>query len=224
MAFGNVLGTLSGSNVSVPATFSATGSVAVVQGDLIISVIAEQTSLTVSAVTDNLGNVYTAQNAGTDAGTSTGRMFYSRVSKPGTLTSVDATCTASGDDAAHAVVCFAGPFSTPPIDRNIANGASDISSPFTGPATGTLAQAVELILSWAVLANTVNPPDWVGSGSLVKRLGVSPSTVIGAVIGSYVVAATTTQTPAWTGTNPSTDDVLGVATFMQEFPFGQGIM
>ena len=47
----------------------------------------QQTSLTVTAVTDNLGNTYSATNAGSDNGNITGRAFYSRVTVPGTLTS-----------------------------------------------------------------------------------------------------------------------------------------
>src|SRR5258707_148904 len=88
MAFGDVRGTLNGAGVSTTNPSDATGSVSVSVGDLIVAVFGEQVALGVTAATDNLGNTYTAQNAGTDSGASTGRMFYSRATVAGTLTAV----------------------------------------------------------------------------------------------------------------------------------------
>ena len=93
MAFGGLrTGTQpTGGNNSIPNPLPASGSVVVSIGDLIVAVIAQQTALTVTAVTDNLGNTYTAQNAGTLVSTTiSGRMFYSRVTVAGTLTTVNA--------------------------------------------------------------------------------------------------------------------------------------
>jgi hypothetical protein len=69
MAFGGLKGTLVGGNNSIPNPLPATGSVAVVVGDLVVALCTQQTALTVTAAADNLGNTYAAQNAGTLAST-----------------------------------------------------------------------------------------------------------------------------------------------------------
>src|SRR5688572_1928328 len=135
MAFGDVKGTFTANAVSITNPFVAAGSVAVVVGDLIFAVINQQTALTATACADNLGNTYTATNAGVDSGTSTGRAFYSRVTVAGTITFVRFTTTASANNVTGVAVSFEGPFTSPPIDANPAN-VSDVASPFTGPATG----------------------------------------------------------------------------------------
>ena len=114
----------------------------VITGDLIYAVITQETNNTVTAMTDNLGNTYTACNAGSDVGAITGRAYYTIVTVPGLLTSVSATVTASSNNAILLAQAFQGPFSG--IDANPANVGSDITSPYVGPSTGTLSQAAEL--------------------------------------------------------------------------------
>lgn len=211
MAFGDLLGTLSGSGLSVTNPSVASGSVVVAVGDLIVGVMGEQNSLTVSACGDNLGNSYTAQNVGTDAGTICGRMFYSRVTVAGTVTALNFTATASTLNFTVVGACFAGPFTSPPIDANPANASNDITSPFTCPATGTLAQADELVVAWAT-AGTLTATDWVGSG-VTKAIQATDGAITNATIGRVVVSSTSTITPAYTGTAPSAVDVLGTASF-----------
>src|SRR5258708_6900151 len=124
MAFGDLIGTLTGNGVSVTnPSNTTTGSVVVAVGDLVVGVMSEQSALTATAVTDNLGNTYTAQNAGTwsGAGGTSGRMFYSRVSVAGTLTVCHFAATASSDNYSVAVAAFTGPFVAPPIDANPVN-------------------------------------------------------------------------------------------------------
>jgi hypothetical protein len=225
VAFGDVRtgGVFDTGVASITNPLTVSGSCTVSVGDLIIAVLAQQTALTVTAVSDNLGNTYTAQNAGTDAGNITGRMFYSRVTNAGTLTSVSFTTTASTNDAAAGAVMFEGPFLTSPLDANPANSTADITSPFSFPATGTLAQTDELVVAWAAAVGTVTS-GWTATSPLRKH--DSPSVAnAGAFIGSYVVAATTTTTPEATGTNP-TQDVLGTATFKKDTtaPVGQPTM
>ena len=145
---GDLIGTLQANNNTIPTNFSATGSVAVSVGDLVVSLVCQQTTLTVTGVTDNLGNTYTAQNAGTDAGNVTGRLFYSIVTSAGTLTSVTAACTTSANDGVHIVGVWKGPFGA--IDKNIANITSDVTSPYSCPTTGTLSQADEIVIGWGV--------------------------------------------------------------------------
>lgn len=212
MAFGGLKGTLVGGNNSIPNPLPATGSVSVAVGDLVVAVIGQQTALTVTAVTDNLGNTYTAQNAGTLSGTTiSGRMFYSRVTVAGTLTTVNAAATASANDATIAVAVFEGLFESPPIDTNPANATNDVTTPYTSPASGTLAQAVELVVSWM----TFNSTSVLSATSPnLKAVQNSQSANADVVIGYQVTAATTTVTPAWTGTAP-TANVLGTASFKQ---------
>src|SRR5215211_5595091 len=100
MAFGDLKGTLVVNANSITNPIAAAGSVAVNIGDLVYAVFAEQLTVTVTTVSDNLGNTYTATAAGTDAGTSTGRAYWSRVTVAGTLTSVSAVATASGNNVA----------------------------------------------------------------------------------------------------------------------------
>ena len=218
MAFGDLKGFGTGSGLSVTNPSNASGSIGVSVGDLVVAVMCEQTSLTVTAVTDNLGNTYTAQNAGTDAGTSTGRMFYSRVTVAGTLTTVSFAATASADNYTVIFAVYQGPFVVSPIDKNPANGASDIVSPFTCPATGVLSQPVELVIAWAVAA-TLTVTTWAGSGGVAVDIQATDGAVTNAVIAHGVTNSTATTTPAFTGTAPSADDVLGTATFKAAIPF-----
>lgn len=215
MAFGDIKGTFSGNAASITNPFDAatliSGSGAVVVGDLIYAVCNQQTALTVTACTDNLGNTYTATNAGVDSGTSTGRAFYSRVTVAGTITFVRFTTTASANNVTACAVLFEGPFKAPPIDTNPAN-ASDAASPFTGPATGTLAQAEELVVAWGAAAGAAV---WTATSPNVKRVEVASAALVKSVIGSQVVAATTSVQPVWTGTNP-TDNTLGTTSFAQD--------
>ena len=209
MAWGDLKGALGGSSASITNPIDATGSVSVAYGDLIIAVIAETITLSSTGVTDNLGNSYTAQNAGTDAGTATGRCFYSIATVAGTLTAVHFAAVASSNDVAVAASVFTGPFG--PIDRNIANGSSsDLSSPFSCPATGTLTQANEFVVCWGT-ANygTV----WTATSPLLLAKDQAFSTTTKCAIGYKVVSATTTTTPSFASVSNPTQDVLGTLTF-----------
>jgi hypothetical protein len=88
MAFGDHKGSLTASVASVTNPTNLTGSVLVAVADLIFVCFSQQTALTATAASDNLGNSYTAVNAGTDAGNATIRCFYSLVTAAGTLTQV----------------------------------------------------------------------------------------------------------------------------------------
>jgi hypothetical protein len=203
-AFGDSLGALSVTGTSITDPFVAAGSVVVAADDLIVAVLTEQTSLTVTSVDDNLGNTYTPTNDGSDAGAVTGRAFYSIVTAAGTLTAVNAQTTASSDNAAMVAVALKGPVSA--IDKNPANTTNDLATPYPCPATGTLAQADELIVHWASGTVRFYP---VSPSYLRHAVGVTGASVN---IGAYVVAATTDQTPSFTGIESSAD-VLGTITF-----------
>lgn len=216
MAFGDLLGTFTVAQNSITNPTAAslvTGSGAVAVGDLVVAVLGEQTALTVTAVDDNLGNTYAAQNAGTDGGTITGRMFYSRVTNAGTISSISATCSASADNVAMVAAIFDGPFAVSPIDANPANNNNtDNASPFTCPATGTLAQADELVVAWMCGQSNAT---WLATSPNLKATQVVSQSVADTILGYQVVASTSTVSPEFTGTNPSAS-VQGTASFKKD--------
>lgn len=210
MAFGSLRGALSAQSGNVGATNDITGSVAISVGDLVFVVFAEQTSLTASGVTDNLGNTYTAQNAGNDAGNVSGRSFYARVTVAGTLTTATISATSSAHNWAGFAAIIEGPFSsTGFLDANPANITNDVTSPFTCPSTGTLANATEVVIAWAAsdgnTAWTATSPNTL-AGQIVRGSSAR------AIIGYQAVSATTAVAPDFATGNP-TVDVLGTVSF-----------
>ncbi len=211
-SWGQRTGTLTGNAVSIGTSLAATtlvGSGAVQVGDLIFVVVGEQTTNTVTSVTDNLSNTYTALHAAVDSGTATARPFYSRVTNPGTISSVTATANGGTNNGVIAAAIFSGPFKASPLDKS-PTATSDNASPFTAPTTTALAQIYELAVSWN--ASTGNATFSATSPNL-KDVEIATASVMSVRIGSQTVAATTALTPEWTGTNP-TDGMAGVATFM----------
>lgn len=215
MAFGGLKGTLQNAANSITNPFAVTGSVAVVQGDLAFAVFAEQTSLTVGTVTDNLGHTYTAISAGTTSGTATCRAYYTRIVTAGTLTSISATATASTDNVAGVGAVIEGPFRAPPIDKNIAQITTDVTSPFTAPATGTLTQAEEVIIAWGT-ANygTV----WAATSPNLLAVDQASQSVAKAALGYQAVNSTSTVSPEFTAAGNPSNAILGTASFMRDYP------
>jgi len=202
---------LTGNGNSVTNPSDATGSVSVSVGDLIFAVFGEQTSLTTTGASDNLGNTYTAQNAGSDGGSCTGRAFYSIATVAGTLTTVSFAATASSDNYACIAAVLEGSFTA--IDTNVANGTTDSTTPYTCPASGTLSQAAESVIAWV-------------AGSSAGGMGVisatSPNLLAGqgnnagtprAAIGYQTVSATTSVQPEFTSTADPNGIVLGTCSF-----------
>lgn len=210
MAFGGLKGTLAGNAGSITNPAVCSGSVVVAVGDLVVAVCGQQTSLTVTACSDNLGNTYSAQNAGTDGGTPTGRMFYARVTVGGTLTAVNFATTASTNDWAGLAAVIEGPFAVSPLDANPANITSDVSSPFTCPSSGTLARAGEVVIAWgAANQSTV----WAATSPNLLAGNANNSTNIKVAIGYQAVASTSAVAPAFTAAANPTQCVLGTASF-----------
>jgi hypothetical protein len=216
MAFGDYLGSLTGRGDAVDGgSYVATGSVAVSVGDLIVIVVAELNGsadqFVGSTPDDNLlaeDEEYTAQNAGSNTDLAA-IAFYRYVTEAGTLTDIDVDAVEDNDNEYVIVaVAFRGPFTDPPIDQNPANVEDDTSSPFTAPATGVLAQSSELVLAWAASDGTAT---WSATAPNVKR-HQETGTDVQIIIGSQVTAATTSVTPAFTGSNPGTS-VLGTMSF-----------
>lgn len=218
----NGTGSSSGANIAASNAISINGGtgVTVRVGDLVVAVLAQQTALTSSGCTDNLGNTYTAQNAGTLSGaTISGRMWYTRVTVAGNLTTVTMAATSSANDFSCVAAVFTNGFDSPPIDANIANATTDITTPFACPATGALAQALELVVCWS--ANNTNTA-WTANSPLLLAIQVSQANTH-AVIGYKDVNSTATTTPEFAGTAP-TFTVLGTASFKQTVPLGQAML
>lgn len=213
MAFGDVLGTGGTATGSMTNPLVATVSIAVSVGDLVIAAVCEQTALTTTAVTDNLGNTYTSSNAGTLAAGNSGRMFYSRVTVAGTITAVNYAATASADNAAAAVAAFAGPFVVSPVDKNPANSAASLTN---CPASGPLSQAIELVIGWGT-ANAASCLDGMTTGTLAINRSTS---LVACSIGYTVTSTTSGITHVFTSSGSPTQAVLGTTTFMAA-PFGQ---
>lgn len=213
MAFGGLKGTLTGSAASITASNSIAGSVAVAVGDLIFAVSCQQTALTSTAATDNLGNIYTAQNAGTLSGAAvSGRAFWSLVTVAGTLTSIAIAATASANDWCGVAGVIEGPFDPSPLDTNPANITTDITSPFTCPATGTLAQASEVVMAWGATTNASNF-SWSATSPNLLAIGASSALIVRVALGYQAVSATTTVSPEFTAGGNPTADVLGTCSF-----------
>jgi hypothetical protein len=209
-SMGTAKGVLTANAVSITNPFSATGSVAVSIGDVVVAVLSEQTSLTVTTVSDNLGNSYTAQNAGTDAGNVTGRAYWFRITSAGTLTSVDATTTGSTDNVVFTAVVYQGPFDPSPLDANPGNASNALTSPFSCPASGALAAQYQMIVAWM---STTTAAAYSATAPLVLDSDQASSTVAHVVIGSMVVSSTASVTPVFSaGSNPAAD-VLGTLSF-----------
>lgn len=224
-AFGTRIGTygvaLNSATVAVVATGSST---LIQQGDLVFAVFAQQTTLTVSAVTDNRGHTYTATNIGTDAGNITGRAFYTRVTSTGPLVNVTATAISSTLNCAFVAAAFAGPFDiTNLTDRNPANETTDTSSPFVCPSPTLTAFPDELLIGWATPAYGTT---WTASGGFTMAHQLATQTVGEAILGYAVVASATSAAATFTaGANP-TQVVLGTTTFVrdQDVLLGQGVL
>jgi len=211
MAFGALKGTLTGNTTDIAASNSIAGSVVVAVDDLVFALSSEQNGLTSTTVSDNLGNTYTATNAGTDDGTITGRAYYSRVTVAGTLTSVAVVATSGSNNWSGAAAVIEGPFAASPLDANPANGTGGAVTTFTCPATGTLAQADEVVMCWG---NTGISGDWTATSPNI--LAVSETTRNPrSHIGYQVVSATTSVSPEFTGAS-SNAYVLGTSSFKKE--------
>jgi len=217
-AFGTLQGTFEialNSTTSSNAAVLVSGSGVVQTGDLVFAVFAQQTNLTVSAVSDSMGHNYTATNLGTDAGSITGRAFYTRVTSNGTLTSVTAAATSSTLNCALVAASFAGPFSDPPVDANIANTTTgSAGAVYTCPASGVLSQNGELIIGWGARGNgtavTAVSPNLLAEQLATQTVGL-------AFIGYNAVITTSSFAPVFTSASSANQSVLGTTTFEQFF-------
>jgi hypothetical protein len=218
--FGALLGTAGTSRTAIGNSNVMTCNIPVVMGDLVFSVFAQSTTLSVTGVTDNLGHTYTPTNAGTDAGGVTGRAFYGRITANGTLTSLTGAAVSSANAMSFIAAAFSGPFDAPPADVNIANQTTDTVSAFVCPTTGTLTQAIELVTAWGAANYAVA---WVANAPNLLAIDILNGVVLKAAIGYQVSTSTVSLAPAFSaGSNP-TQIVLGTTSFKLTRLMGQGI-
>jgi hypothetical protein len=209
MAFGAVLGTLTGGVNDITDPTNATGSQAVSVGDLVFAAAFVQTGASTTAVTDNLGNTYTP-TASVDAGNVTLEGYWSRITVAGTLTTLAFAATASTFNCVVHGVAFEGPFAESPLDAAPAGTTNVLTDTFACPATGVLAQADELVVAVAVLnGNAVITAD---APNLLAIENNSSTSLTGA-IGYQVVAATTSVTPTFTVTVTPTANAMSTFSF-----------
>jgi len=220
MAFGDVLSTGSNNTLNIPASFSPAAAVTVAVGNLIVVFVVEQTSLTVTGVTDNLGNSYSAFNAGTLGGSSSGRAFWSLATVAGSSTPV-AACTSSAHNASIDVAVYEGPFAASPLDANPANTV-DTSSPYTSPLTGTLAQADELLVAYYMSSSGTA---WSAPSQGSISVQAAAASANGCIVGAVVAATTSTSIDV---TQTSVGNAMqGIGSFKQaaaDTLFAQGCM
>src|SRR5262245_7228897 len=213
-AFGTVLGVFTFTANSIVSSNVATlssGSGVVQAGDMVFAWFVEQTSLTATAVSDNLGHTYTAANAGVDAGTVTGRPFYARMTANGTLTSLTGSATASADNVAFMGAAIVGPFDYPTtIAANPAMITSDTTSVFTTPATGVLTQATEAVIIYGC-ANYGTAWNATSGASLIVDLATQ--TVAKGAMGIFLSANTSSASAGFSAAGNPTNCILGIASF-----------
>jgi hypothetical protein len=112
---------------------------------------------------------------------------------------------------------YEGVFAASPLDVNPTTVLNDIATPFVGPASGTLAQADELVLAWFALTNGSTT---IGVGSPFT-LDSNPASgtatnTIGVGLASDLVASTASVQPSWTTSTGGASTVLGLASFKKD--------
>lgn len=215
MAFGDILSSDSASSTNPGTSLATSTGAAVLWGNLAVVCFGiRSTTATIGAtsIVDNLGNEWKLI-AQTDGGTTANKsVWYSLIRTSGTMTVTVSWPNSVTSDAAVCVVVYAGPFTTSPLDKQPAD-LNDAVSPYDCPASGTLSQAAELIIATGCNGNGIT---YVATSPnvIAKQAGGTGANTESCVIGSWVVAATTTVAPQFTsGTN--TNGNFGTATFMQ---------
>lgn len=221
MAFGDVLATSAGTSTS-PGTSLATNAVMTVSSSdftvVVFGIRNQASSLGGSArISDNLNNNWTALAFSDDGSLSSVRSTYkwwSRITNAGSMTVTAAWTTSVASDAAILCMKFEGPFETSPVDQDVAL-VLDSSTPYTGSASGTLAQAAELALGFTGGANGIvytTAAPWIMSGQAASGTGANTFSV---GISRQVTSTTSSVTPAFNGTDGNGQEV-GVTTFRQQ--------
>ena len=215
MAFGDLKGTLTGGDASIGTSAVLSGSVSVAVGDLIALSFAEQTALTTTAISDNLGNTY-AGTAFLNAGLG-GFLRYAIVTNAGTLTTITVTSNNSGNDWAAIAGVIEGPVTAQ--DKEPSAISSDVTSPLTCPSTGTLSSDLELVISWGCEASGT----WAATSPNLLAGQQQTGVTALAVLGYQVVNSTNAVAPEFTVSPNPGACILGTISFFG-VPTGNGAL
>lgn len=200
-------------NAKATGTTLTLGPVTVTAGDIIVVLFGDQVGGSAPTINDDIGgNTWTALTGPT---TNTARIskWYCIVTNGGSMT-VTVTFGSSANARAGALGAWdSSIFGASPLDANPAN-ANDSTSPYDCPATGTLAQADELVLGFCSRASNAA---LVAGGSELGIIEAHSSGSGGAGANISVgltyrkVTATTSIQPQMTGS--SVAGVAGTASF-----------
>lgn len=221
MAFGDLLATDSATNTASTTSVATSTGITVAAGDLVIVAVGLRADIATSgavSIADSLSNTWNALNSTPQAiGTRQGVFAYSKITNAGTMT-VTASWPNSLGGTVHTVIVVAryeGAFESSPLDANPAVTTYTTGTSLDAPATGTLSQADELVVSCYA-----NGSGDTASATSPMTTDVTVSTgggagTEGAGIASKVVASTATTTPNWTIGTSGPDFVIGTASFMK---------
>ena len=164
---GTVIGGLMRNVISNTSTALATyGACYVEVGDLVVASWMSTNNI-LTGVSDNLGNTYSEINSGSSSGDTFFRLFYSRVTTAGWLTNVEYASTSTSSRKMCVVGVFKGPFKNSPLDVHPSN-ATDTSTPYVCPASGTLAQTNELVVCTVCGDQSSDPGEAIKTTSPLK--------------------------------------------------------
>lgn len=213
MAFGSLKGSIGGAGASIASTtttITASAGISVAVGDAVVAAFSERTTLEVSGCVDDLGNTYTAQNAGTDAGTNTGRAFYFIVTSAGTLNSLSfGTSTVSGNDYAAVAQVIEGPFSSA-----IGATSSNVAGTTLPQAANSISppSSASVLVSWLAACNGAGAgPATCATGYSIGKStfsGTGGANTAGAAIAYKAVTSTASDTPTWSSTGSATASIV----------------
>lgn len=222
MAFGSLItngtGSLTGITLGASNVIPINGGtgVTVKRADMYVVLICEQGGPSATSTTNSLGGGGVFTNTGTFSNGVSGRVAHGTL-PPGTITSVTVNCTINSpnNDFSMVAAVFEGPFRLGAvIDKNVANTTGDLTSPFDGPATGTLTYPDDLVIGWS--ANN-NIQTWSGSNLAVAVQASQTNTH--AVLGYLAASSTASIAPRFTtASGVPTANVMGTTTYVSAAP------
>lgn len=221
MAFGDVLGAGDGANSTSPGTSLVGAGLTVAAGDLVVVAINTKGSAVQFAgiaCADNLGNTWTnLYSLSTNGNSATLSAWYCVIpsGKSGSCTITVSWTASQTGDAALSIARFEGPFASSPRDI-LATETSDSTTPYACPATGTLAQADELVVGFGANSNGITATDFGQTGLIARqdRSGTGSNTA-GILITALVVSSTGTVTLTYSA-SASTTGRQGTVTFKHD--------
>lgn len=205
----SVIGTAKNTSTSSVTSLSTSTALTVAVGDLVFVSFYGHASITSCTISDNLRNTWTALTSSTAEGDL--YAAFTVVTTAGSMTP-SATITSAAVAKIISAVQYratAG-FVSSPLDVNPSVTSSTSTGTVSGPATGTLAQASELLVGYCGQLTTTAPASLVFGTDDVTDTAGSGSDKVGASIAHETVSATSSVTQQWT---MAAGSVMGVASF-----------